>query len=430
MIDDNAVTKPLLGSQVVSYVLGELDEQAVAEMDKRFQSDSRLRDELDSVRAHLGVHQRVRQVAPRRGSFERLRKRMKDDGTFQNAIPGCHCMLRRSFLAATLFGALAIFLLLAFSDGKRVAPQSDIIGEIVYYNNSGTVTQRRDVDRRDQLMMNQLYDTGLKRAYLWLPTGVSNTYSIIDIGKDTKFEFLDTRKIELQRGFLRKLDINPGGISEDEFEIITPHARIRGNKCRLSVRISPDNGQTDIAVADGSVRVYALDSDQSVALTNGHQTTVRAGKSPELPKQVLQLILKSVPGEPYLFDAKLVNVGMFRFRIRKAIDPTKAFGDNIFIAYIAYANEYDPETGLPENGNMEPHGILLKGDIALHSGEKWLDPGSAYTFRFDLSPDLGPSDPVEHWIRLEYRGDLFGPPGIARVKVESANLKVIPKKER
>jgi hypothetical protein len=32
--------------------------------------------------------------------------------------------------------------------------------------------------------------------------------------------------------------------------------------------------------------------------------------------------------------------------------------------------------------------------------------------------------PVEHWLRLEYRGDLYGPPGQARVRIESHNLKL------
>ncbi|MDC1143038.1 hypothetical protein OAU50_08100 [Planctomycetota bacterium] len=426
MIDDDAVSKPLLGSQIVSYVLGELDEAAVAEMDKRFESDPDLKDELEEVKAHIGMHQRVRQVAPRRGSFERLRKKMKDDGSFVNAIPGCHCMLRRSFLLAMLFGAIAVSLLLVFSDDNRTASQSEVIGEIVFYNSGGTVSQRRDVEKRDQLKLDHLYDTGLQQAYLWLPTGISNTYSDLEVAQDSKFKFLDTRHIELQRGFLRKVDINPGGISESEFEIVTPHARIRGNQCRLAIRISPDGGQTDIAVAEGAVRVYPLTSEQSVSLTTGWRTTVRTDKSPEAPQKVLKLVLKPVLGEPYQFEAKLVNVGMFRFRVRKAIDLTSTFRDSIFVAYIAHTNDFDPDTGLPENVALEPHPVTPMGSADLHAGEKWLDPGSSYDFRFDISAVLQFSPSVEHWMRLEYRGDLYGPPGESRIKVESPNLKFIP----
>ncbi|MHC4840293.1 MAG: hypothetical protein ACYTDT_04930 [Planctomycetota bacterium] len=426
MIDDDAVSKPLLGSQIVSYVLGELDETAIAEMDKRFESDPRLKEELEQVRSHVGLHQTVRQVAPRRGSFERLRKKMKDDGSFSTAVPGCHCMLRRSFFLAMLFGAIAVSLLLIFSDSNRTTVQTDVIGEIVFYNSGGTVNQRRDVEKRDQLKLNHLYDTGLQQAYLWLPTGISNTYSDVEVAQDSKFKFLDTRHIELQRGFLRKLDINPGGISEDDFEIITPHARIRGNKCRLAIRLSPDGGQTDVAVAEGAVRVYPLNSDQSVSLTNGWRTTVRADKSPDEPQKVLQLILKPVLGEPYQFEAKLVNVGMFRFRVRKAIDLTSTFRDSIYIAYIAHASDFDPDSGLPENVALEPHPVTPMGAADLHVGEKWLDPGSSYNFRFDLSSVLLSSSAVEHWMRLEYRGDLYGPPGESRIKVESPNLKFIP----
>ncbi|MEE9311375.1 MAG: hypothetical protein V3V10_03075 [Planctomycetota bacterium] len=425
MIDDD-VTKPLLGSQIVSYVLGELDENTIADMDRRFAKDAKLKEELDDVRDHLGLHQRVRQVAPRRGSFERLRKRMKDDGSFQNAVPGSHCMLRRSFFMAMLFGLVAVSLLLVFSDSGRTTTQTEVIGEIVFYNTGGTITQRRNVDKRDQLKLNHLYDTGLKQAYCWLPTGISNTYSDIEIERDTKFKFLDTRHIELQRGFLRKLDINPGGISEDEFEVVTPHARIRGNRCRMAIRISPDGGQTDITVSKGSIRVYPLDSDQSVALTNGWMTTVQAGKSPEAPQKVLQLIVKPVLGEKYLFESKLVNVGMFRFRIRKANDNSRGIKPSRYVAFLAYASDFDPEVPLQEHTSLESRKILPYQSPELHYGDKWLNPGESYSFIFDLSPRLQTSPKTEHWMRIEYRGDLYGPPGESRIKVESANLKFEP----
>src|SRR5687768_5307533 len=102
MLDDEKLTQPLGGVQLLSYSLGELDSDAQKALEARIEADPALKDELAEIREHMRLHQVVRKVAPRRGSFERLRSRMKTEGAFQGAIPGAHAMLRRSFMLAVL----------------------------------------------------------------------------------------------------------------------------------------------------------------------------------------------------------------------------------------------------------------------------------------------------------------------------------------
>src|SRR5690606_18585602 len=151
---------------LVSYVLGELDSQSQVALEKRMESEPALRDELAEIREHVQLHQNVRKVAPRRGSFERLRHRMKRDGAFDGAIPGVHCMLRRSFVLSMIFGAVASALLIAFTGGGVVVAPPDVIGEIVY-----TVPgagQRLEVTERARLQIReQPYDTGSYDAFIW-----------------------------------------------------------------------------------------------------------------------------------------------------------------------------------------------------------------------------------------------------------------------
>ena len=102
MLDDERATQPLMGVQLLSYTLGELDRDAQGALEKKIEANPELKSELEEIRTHLKIHQQVRKVAPRRGSFDRLRDRMKKEGAFSGAVPGVHCMLRRAFMIAAL----------------------------------------------------------------------------------------------------------------------------------------------------------------------------------------------------------------------------------------------------------------------------------------------------------------------------------------
>lgn len=428
MLDDDKVTQPQGGVQLVSYTLGELDSEAQQAMESKVAADPALKHELEEIRAHLKLHQDVRKVAPRRGSFERLQARMKKEGALLGAVPGVHCMLRRAFLLALLVGVAAVAILVAIGRTGSSLAAPDVIGQIVYHNPSLTVGQRRaEVARRELQLKSETdapEDTGAYDAWVWLPTGVSNTYSTIELAQNTQFKFTKTRRVVLSGGFMRRLEVQPGGMGEGPFVVVTPHCQVQVDQGSLSINLSRDGAETQISVGTGSARVYGLDSDRSFPVPAGYCTSVERGKLPNPARPLLKLLLNRVTGSGSLIEATLLNDGYVPVKVRRAIDTENLFAQPIYLLHHSYVSEYSPEEGTPENVTRPPEPVTPADRPIDHTGDVWLEPGEYYRFEFDISPMLITAPPVEHWLRLEYRGDLYGPPGQARVKIESANLKL------
>lgn len=427
MLDDEKLTQPLGGVQLLSYTLGELDAEAQQTIESKIAADPALKQELEEIRAHLKLHQDVRKVAPRRGSFERLQARMKKEGALLGAVPGVHCMLRRAFLLALLVGIAAVATLIAIgrTGGSLAAP--DVIGQIVYHNPSLTVGQRRaEVARRELQLKTEAEapdDTGAYDAWVWLPTGVSNTYSTIELAQNTQFKFTKTRRVVLSAGFMRRLEVQPGGMGEGPFVVVTPHCQVQVDQGSLSINVTRDGVETQISVGTGSARVYGLDSDRSFPVPAGYCTSVERGKLPNPARPLLKLLLNRVTGSNSLIEATLLNDGFVPVKVRRAIDTENVFAQPIYLLHHSHVSEYAPE-GTPENVTRPPEPVTPADRPHDHTGDVWLEPGQYYRFEFDISPMLITAPRVEHWLRLEYRGDLYGPPGQARVKIESANLKL------
>jgi hypothetical protein len=429
MLDDEKLTQPLGGVQLLSYSLGELDSDAQKALEARIEADPALKDELAEIREHMRLHQVVRKVAPRRGSFERLRSRMKKEGAFQGAIPGAHAMLRRSFMLAVLVGVIAVVILIAVGSTGGPTTMPDVIGQIVFTNPALRVGERRAEVERDYLKLwkegDKPYDTGAYDAYIWLPTGVENTYSTIELSSNTVFKFTATRRIELEGGFARRLEVQPGGMGEGPFVVVTPHCTIEIEQGALSVNITRDGVETQVSVGEGNARVYGLDSNRSFPVPAGYCTSVERGKLPNPARPVLKLILDRVVGSNSVIQATLVNDGYVPVKVRRAVDADNMFPDPVYLLHTSHVSEYSPEEGVPENVTLPPWPVTPEPDLAAeHTGDMWLDAGQYYRFTFDISPLLISTPPVEHWLRLEYRGDLYGPPGQARVRIESHNLKL------
>jgi hypothetical protein len=425
MLDDEKLTQPLGGVQLLSYSLGELDSDAQKALERRIETDPALKEELAEIREHMRLHQVVRKVAPRRGSFERLRGRMKKEGAFQGAIPGAHAMLRRSFMLAFAVGVIAILVLLAVGTTSGPGATPDVIGQIVFTNPALKVGERRAEVERTYLELNNEVNTSAYDAYIWLPTGVENTYSTIELGANTIFTFTATRRMDLKQGFIRRLDVQRGGTSEGPFIVDTKHGRIEIDQGSLSINITRDSVETQISVAEGNARVYGLDSNRSVPVPAGYCTSIERGKLPNPARPVLKLILDRVIGSNSVIEATLVNDGYVPVKIRRAVDADNMFPDPVYLLHTSHVSEYAPEEGVPENVTMPPWPVTPEPELAAdHTGDMWLDAGQYYRFTFDISPLLISTPPVEHWLRLEYRGDLYGPPGQARVRIESHNLKL------
>jgi hypothetical protein len=424
MLDDERVTQPLPGAQLLSYALGELDSDSRKNVDKRIEEDPNLREELEEIRAHIKVHQSVRSVAPRRGTFERLQLRMKRDRIVEGAIPGVHRMLRRAFGVAMIVGLIAVILLVAFSKPPVSIATPDVIGQIVYTSPTLTVGERRDEVDRAELLLHREYSTGAYDAFLWLPTGVANTYSALEAIQNTEFRFVAPRRIELTRGTLRRIEGRPGGIGEGPFVIQTPHAVVQVEEANLSVGIARDGSETQVSVLTGSARVFGADSDRSFMVSAGQCTAIERGRLPNPPMQMLDLRLSMSPASQSVIEATMVNNGYVPVKVRRPIDRDRAFQEPVYVLHVAHASEFR-EGIMPENTTLPPWPVTPEPDPAQdHAGEEWIEPGQFYRFSFDVSSVFVSTPPVEHWLRLEYRGDLYGPAGHARVRVQSEHLKV------
>jgi hypothetical protein len=430
MLDDEKLTQPLGGVQLLSYTLGELDSDAQKTLEAKIEADPALKDELAEIREHMRLHQAVRKVAPRRGSFERLRHRMKKEGAFQGAIPGAHAMLRRSFMLAFAVGIIAVLLLIAIGTSSGPAATPDVIGQIVFTNPALTVggESRGEVERNYLSLWKEgddPTDTGAYDAYIWLPTGVENTYSTVELSSNSVFKFTETRRLVLTRGFIRRLEIQPGGMSEGPFVVVTPHCTVEIEKGALSISITRDDVMTQISVGEGNARVYGNDSNRSFPVPAGYCTSVERGKLPNPARPVLKLTLDSVASSNTVIQVTLVNDGYVPVKIRRAVDAESMFPKPVYLLHVSHVAEHSADEGAAENVTLEPMPVTPDPDLSQdHTGDMWLDAGEYYRFNFDISPLLIHTPPVEHWLRLEYRGDLYGPPGQARVRIESKNLKL------
>lgn len=431
MIDEELKpTQPVIGSVLVSYALGELDAEEQSALEKKLEATPALRDELEEIRQHMRLHQQVRKVAPRRGSFERLRARMKREGSLEGAVPGAHCMARRSFVASSIIGLIAVILLVLFTSTPPTQARPDEIGQIVYHNPSLSLGQKRaEVARATLVLYNGDvtpvqgdYNTGEYDAFLWLPTGQAGTYSSLEITQNSIFRFTAVRTIELTRGSIRRLDVQPGGISDGPFTVVTPHGRIELDQGALTVTVTRDDAQTQISVAEGNARMYGLGSDRAFQVTPGFCANVERGKLPNPARPMLELLLSPRPGSEFELEATLVNTGFVPVKIARAYARVP-----VYLLHVSHTADFDPAV-VPENATLPPVQVTPKPEQGEtpsdHRGEIWLDPGKYYRFTFDTSPALINAPRVEFWLRLEYRGDLYAPPGQAQARIHSRNLRV------
>lgn len=356
MIDEELrPTQPVIGAVLVSYALGELDAEEQSALQKKLDATPALRDELEEIRQHLRLHQQVRKVAPRRGSFERLRARMKREGSFDGAVPGAHCMARRSFVAACVVGVIAVVLLVLFTGVPAVQSRPDQIGQIVYHNPSLTLGQKREVVASDELVLYNGnvnppqgdYNTGSYDAFLWLPTGQANTYSSIEVSQNTAFRFSAVRVMELSGGEIRRLDVLPGGITDGPFVVRTPHGRIEVEEGALAVSVTRDRARTQVSVSSGSARVYGLESERAFLVTSGYCTAIERAKLPDPPRPMLELLLSPRTGSEFELEATLVNAGFVPVKVARAYSRVP-----VYLLHVSYTSEFDP--GVPPENTTLP----------------------------------------------------------------------------
>jgi hypothetical protein len=424
MLDDQHATQPVQGVLAVSYVLGELDADARKAMERRLEAEPALRGEVEEIRAHLSLHERVRKVAPRRGSFERLRARMKREGSFAGAVPGVHCMLRRAFMVALAVGFVAVVLLIAFGGPSLQVAAPDDIGEIVYLSPRPGLDQARREQDRAKLSLFREYDTGAYEASLWLPTGLASSPSTLEAGTDTEFRFLSTRRVDLLRGSFRGVEVHPGGVGEGPFVITSPHGRVQVDRGRLTVAVTRDGAETQVTVLDGGARVYGRDSDRPFVVPAGWCTFMERGRLPHPARPVLKLEI-SRGSTAMQVVARMVNDGYEPVRVRRAVDRDRVFQEPIYLLHVSHASEFSVEGNPPENVTLQPWPVTPEPEPGMdHSGEVLLARGEDYSFTFDISPLLRSTPLVDHWLRLEYRGDLYAPTGQARIRIDSRYLKL------
>lgn len=420
--EDNRATQPVMGTVLVSYALGELDAEEQAALEKKLQQTPALREELNNIREHLEMHQDLRKVAPRRGSFERLHARMNREGSFEGAVPGAHCMARRSFVASLVFGIIAVVLLAIFTAPRVTMDQPDVIGVIARRNPAVVSGGDRGMVDRQELRLNQRYDlTDGYDASLWLPTGQAGSSSL-DIARDAIFTFSDARHLNLETGTIRGLEVSPGGVTDGPFIVLTAHGQVQVEEGRLAVAVTRDGAQTQVSVIEGTARVVGLNSETAFQVTAGYCTSIERGKLPQTPRPMLELSISTRTGSEYELDAVLRNTGFVPVKITRAMSSKP-----VYVLHASYTAEFDPGS-TPENTTLAPvrvNPMPETGETGSdHRGEAVIEPGKYYRFTFEISSVFIATPPVEFWLRLEYRGDLYAPAGQAKVKIHSRDLRV------
>jgi len=419
MFDEERATQPLAQSQLLSYVMGELEPDQQQKLEAQLKENPTLQTELDEIRGHLTLHHEVRKVAPRRGSFERLMRHMKHEGALQGAVPGVHCMLRRAFVFAAVTGLLFIVLLAIFSDSRHlpVLPRDEVIGQVMYYEPAPEMSATRGREMgHGEALVGKTENTGAYDASIWLPTGVSRSYSIIECASQTESKFVGSREIRLNKGFMRQLNIAPGALGESAFIVRTPHGRVEISGARLSIRVI--ESETQVTVGEGSVRVIGNDIPQVIPA--GHFSVIARDSEALPPHPMLELSLLPI-NDPRtsapVVEVTLKNVGFVPARIERV------FGrDRIYLMQMSRSPDRSQPGSVGER--YEALEVHLLGDWHEHTGEAWLKPKDEYRFRTDISPHLAGRPAVEYWMVLTYKGGLYGPQGAGQVDVTSKPLKM------
>ncbi|MCC6574380.1 MAG: hypothetical protein IT462_11375 [Planctomycetes bacterium] len=414
--DRQTRTQVQIGPQLVAYVMGELDPDAQQWIEAQVREQPSLVDEIEDIRSHLKLHQGMRKVAPRRGSFERLQRRLKDEGALQGAIPGVHRMLRRAFVISFLAGLLFVALLAVFAGTSKPPTliKVNVIGQIIYRAPAIDFTSERgDEINSGDLVQGEVKNTGSYDATLWVPTGMSNSYTTIEVVANTEFKFDSAREMTVNRGVLRQAEIEPGGLGDQKFTIKTPHCSIIVDNAALSVIVL--DAETQVTVASGTATLRGR--DVSCIVGPGYCSSVARDAEPLPPKPVLELNLYQSGRR--LVEVTLRNVGYVPAKIKRALTSRP-----IYLMTVSRTPDYTEKQ--PSGSVSPPQQVIPKRDpatpLAEHQGETWLKPGDAYTFTVDATPML--TADVDYWVTMKYQGGLYGPQGFARIEVGSGALKI------
>ncbi|GIK53994.1 MAG: hypothetical protein BroJett014_29670 [Planctomycetota bacterium] len=419
MLEDERPTQSLVSANLLGYVLGELEPDQQQKLESQLKENPGLRAELEEVRSHLKLHQAVRKVAPRRGSFDRIMRRMSGEGALQGAVPGVHCMLRRAFLLAAAAGILMVVLMALFGDKRYlpVLPKDEVIGQIIYHEASADFggTVGREIEQ-GEVLVGTTKNTGVYDAQIWLPTGVSRSYSIIECAPQTEIQFVSSREVKLNRGFMRRLNIAPGALGESAFTVVTPHGRVEVSGAKLSVRVT--EAETQVTVGEGSARVIGGDVPQVVP--TGHFSVIARDSEATPPQALLQmgLLLYNDPRMTApVVEVSLHNISPVPARIERVFSR-----DPVYVLQISRAPDYSGPDSVGER--YEALEVNLLGNPLEHMGEVWLKPKEEYRFRIDVSQSLYGRPAAEYWLVVVYKGTLYGPQGAARLDVTSRPLKI------
>ncbi len=419
MFDEERATTPLVSSQLVSYVMGELEPDQQQKLEAQIKENPALAAELEEIRGHLSIHQQVRKVAPRRGSFDRLIRHMKHEGALAGAVPGVHCMLRRAFMFAAVTGMIFIALMAIFSDkqSEPLLPKDQVIGQIIYYEPApdSISGHGRELDHGEALA-GATKNFNSYDVSIWIPTGISRSYSIIECSQGTVMSFESSREVTLRKGFMRQLNIAPGALGEGAFTVKTPHGRVEISGAKLSIKVT--EADTQVTVGEGSARVIGGDVPQIVPA--GHFSVISRDAEAQPPQPVLQisLLLYNDPKvSAPIIEVTLRNVGYVPTRIKRVNS-----GDPVFIQQLSRDRDYDDPASLPET--YDPAPVSLIGNYLEHRGETWLRPKEDYKFRIDISENLMGRPAAQYWITVVYKGGLYGPQGSAMVDVTSKPLQI------
>src|SRR5690606_2918837 len=115
------------------------------------------------------------------------------------------------------------------------------------------------------------------------------------------------------------LEIQPGGMGEGPFVVVTPHCTVQIESGSLSINLTRDGSETQVSVAEGGASVFGLDSDRGFPVPAGYCSSVERGKLPDPARPLLKLVLTHTAAAGSQITATLINDGYVPVKIRRAI---------------------------------------------------------------------------------------------------------------
>lgn len=300
-----------LAETLLALVLGELSKQEREDLLERAKREPQVAMELKRLSAHLQLHQNVSRLAPRGGSFSRLKNTMRENNLLDEVIPGRHSLWRRSALAAVAVLALAIMAKFVFFPPQVTEGPGESAAR-------AKLTEIRSGNSESRLVnFNTPVTLGDGVGELLLTSGARGVRTQIRMAPNSRFVLESANVLRIEQGGAERIEVDPFA---ETFSVLTPHARFELPQGGLfSVNLS--RSQSHVCVMEGRVQVKPLTGAPSVE----DMRTVYPGRAYLLgeegpidglyPEFFLKIRIEAIPGTREKLRIRFINQSGMELRI-------------------------------------------------------------------------------------------------------------------